>query len=73
MTKPIGLIILIYFAIGIAMVLWDFRKILFTYGKQQTTSSIYIEPPKFLSNLTISTALIFILIWPFKLLSRVID
>jgi hypothetical protein len=73
MTKIIVVIILVYLMIGIVMVLWDFRKILFGYGKQQTISSIYIVPPKFLSNLTISTALKFILIWPYKLLSRFID
>lgn len=71
--KLLGIIIFLYFAIGIVLVLWDFRKILFGYGKQQTISSIYIEPPKFLNNLTISTALKFILIWPYKLLSRFID
>ncbi len=52
------------------MVLWDFRKILFSYRKEQTMSSLFVEPPKFLTNLSLSTALIFILLWPIKLLTK---
>ena len=61
---------MVYLAVGIGMVFWDFRKLLFSRGKAQTASTLFIEPPKFLDNLSISTALIFIMIWPIKLLFR---
>ncbi len=64
------IIMLVYFLAGILMALWDFRKILFKNPGNQTASSLFIEPPKFLDNLSISTALTFILIWPVKLLLK---
>lgn len=64
------IISVIYIAVGLGMVLWDYRKLLLGYGKEQTASSLFITPPRFLDNLSISTALIFILIWPIKLLLK---
>lgn len=58
-------IILGYLCIGLVLVLWDFRKSLF--GSQEGT---YLDQPNFLENLTISTAAIFVIIWPYKLFKK---
>lgn len=55
------------------MTLWDFRKALIrSKSHQLPVSSVYLERPKFVSNLSISSALIFILIWPIKILQKVL-
>ena len=53
------LIVIIYVVAGIAMVLWDFR-----------SNHALHEPPRFIHDRSISTAVVFILLWPYKLLNR---
>jgi len=52
-------IIFIYLIIGTGLVSWDFR------GNKS-----FHEPPKFIDDRSIATAVIFILIWPYNLLRR---
>lgn len=71
--NKIILAIIAYLLLGIGLVLWDFRKLIndsLSKTNKQPISSMYLEPPRFLDNLTISTTLIFILIWPIKLLQK---
>ena len=57
--NPIVFAILVYFVIGVVMVVWDFRS---GYGLH--------EPPRFLHDRSVSTAVVFILVWPYKLLKK---
>lgn len=69
----LAIIIILYLLIGSALALWDFRKALIRSKSQQLpVSSVYLERPKFVSNLSISSALVFILIWPIKILQKVL-
>lgn len=65
-----AMILFIYVTIGLSMVLWDFRKVLFNRSTENSISDTFLEPPRFVSNLTISTAIVFVLVWPIKLLSK---
>lgn len=65
------IIIILYLLIGSALALWDFRKALVRSKNQQLPiSSVYLERPKFLNNLSVSGAIIFILIWPIKIIRK---
>lgn len=58
--------ILGYLGIGIFMAMWDFRKSLF----RRNESGTFLEQPRFLQNFAVSTALIFVFTWPYKLLKK---
>ena len=49
-----------YFIVGITMVLWDFRN-----------SNTLHDPPRFINDRSISTAIVFVLIWPYKIFKNV--
>lgn len=69
----LAIIIILYLFIGSAMALWDFRKALAHNKRQQLpVSSVYLERPKFLDNLSVSGAIILILIWPIKITRKVL-
>lgn len=53
------LLILLYLLSGIAMVFWDFR-----------SNNTLHDPPRFIHDRSVSTAVVFILVWPYKLLKR---
>gem|GEM_PF-2935788 len=53
------LFIAIYLILGIGIAVWDFRN-----------GSALHEPPYFLRDRTVSTAVIFIIAWPYKLLRK---
>jgi hypothetical protein len=65
----IFLIIIGYVAIGIILALWDFRYLAFHHDESEKNST-YLQPPKFIADFAISTALVFVLIWPYKLLRK---
>lgn len=52
-------LILIYIIIGLTIVLWDFRP-----------NNTLHEPPRFIKDRSVTTATIFILLWPYKLLRK---
>ncbi len=52
----IAWIIVAYILVGLAMVLWDFRP-----------SNTLLEPPRFIRDRSVSTAVVFVLLWPYKL------
>ncbi len=60
--------IIAYTLLGFLMVLWDFRKLLFR--ARQGRKQDYLVKPLFLESLTIEVAIVFVLIWPYKLLRR---
>ncbi len=64
MSLPL-LVIVIYLAAGLAMVIWDLRKVLL-----KKDGSNLLEPPLFIRDRSVSTALVFILIWPYKILRK---
>ncbi len=47
------------------MAVWDFRKSLFRFKPYHKED--FLEKPLFLESLTIGTAIVFILLWPYKL------
>lgn len=53
------LIVLFYFVAGIGMVVWDFR-----------SKNALHEPSRFIHDRSISTAIVFVLLWPYKLLKK---
>ncbi len=53
------LLVITYFMVGVGMVIWDFR-----------TSNPLHEPPRFIQDRSVSTAIIFVLLWPYKLLRK---
>jgi hypothetical protein len=55
----IPLLIVIYVLIGLDMVLWDFRP-----------NKTLHEPPRFIQDQSVSTAIKFVLLWPYKLLGK---
>ncbi len=57
-----------YVCIGSAMVVWDFRNSL--PWLRHTQKQDYLETPTFLPSLTIGTAVLFIVIWPYHLLFK---
>ncbi len=52
-------LIFIYTLIGLAMALWDFRP-----------NNTLHDPPRFIQDRSVATAIIFILLWPYKLLRK---
>ncbi len=48
-----------YFIIGLGMVIWDFRP-----------NNTLHDPPRFIKDRSITTAIIFIVLWPYKLLKK---
>jgi hypothetical protein len=52
-------LLIVYFLLGIAMVIWDFRP-----------NNTLHDPPSFIQDRSISTAIKFVLFWPYKLLNR---
>ena len=54
-----GWFIFIYIFIGLAMVLWDFR-----------SGNTLHEPPRFIGDRSVSTAVVFVLLWPYKLFKK---
>lgn len=53
------IIVIIYFVVGIAMVIWDFRP-----------NNSPLEPPRFIKDRSVTTAIKFVLLWPYKLLRK---
>ncbi len=67
------IIVILYLLIGIFMVLWDYRGAIFSNGDTELpTSSAYLEKPTFLNHLSIGSALIFVIIWPIKILKKIL-
>ncbi len=58
---------ILYLLIGITLIVWDFGKSFIRKNQAGT----YLEQPLFLDNLTISTAFIFVFVWPYKLLKKI--
>ena len=51
--------IAIYSIIGLGLVIWDFR-----------TGNPLHDPPRFIKDRSVSTTIVFILLWPYKLLRK---
>jgi hypothetical protein len=70
-TMWVLLIISLYLLIGILMAPWDYRNIILNnHDSDLSSSSTFLEKPTFLDNLSISSALAFITIWPIKIHSQ---
>lgn len=52
-------IIFVYIIVGLGMVLWDFRP-----------NNTLHDPPRFIKDRSVTTAIIFTVIWPYKLLKK---
>jgi hypothetical protein len=52
-------LIFIYIIVGLGMALWDFRP-----------GNALHDPPRFIKDRSVTTAIVFILLWPYKLLRK---
>lgn len=62
------LVIVIYLGAGLAMVMWDFRKTIYSLNKNHRQD--FLEKPKFLPSLTVGTAVAFVFFWPIVLYKK---
>jgi hypothetical protein len=52
-------LITVYLIIGLGLALWDFRP-----------GNTLHDPPRFIHDRSVSTAVVFVLLWPYKLLKK---
>ena len=52
-------LLIIYFVVGIVMVMWDFRP-----------NNTLHDPPRFIKDRSVTTAIAFIVLWPYKLFRK---
>lgn len=58
------LIILGYFCIGLALALSDFL------NRPKDSNVVFLSRPRFVNDRSVSTAIVFVLVWPYKLFRK---